>query len=399
MIPTGNPTERNAARVGFGSDVELVTDFPQFRYSMGEVRRAGKALKGDIIWTEDGADDIKEIFRIANNWRDSHAYPMRRLRSELSGQIRRLKGSGITVARLKRMHSIRKKLRAISANLNHIQDLGGCRAILPTIRDAKLLINACRENLRHDRHKENDYINHPKPDGYRCHHIVFKFVGTEEATVFDGRRVEIQIRTRLQHSWATAVEAVGLFRNEDIKGGGGNPEWRRLFELMSSEFAIAECCPELPSAPTRAERIAEIKELDRRLKAANLLENLSQAFRYLDSYLSESSKYFLIKYNNIDATVDVVGYSTPISGTKSFNEAENNGGQINSVLVEADKIETLKEAYPNYFGDVQLFKSNLKSITRGKGAKEYTMPPQATVPPSPKEAPDTSWFRRHKRWN
>ncbi len=84
-------------------------------------------------------------------------------------------------------------------------------------------------------------------------------------------------------------------------------------------------------------------------------------------------------------------------------EQEDNitgGNKINTVFVEADKVEDLKEAYPNYFGDVQLFSTNLKAITQGEDAREYTMPPRYQPPPPPKEAPDLSWFRpgRWRRW-
>jgi hypothetical protein len=51
---------------------------------------------------------VLKVFTIANNWRDSHAYPMRKFRYELTGQMRRQKLQGITVACLKRMASIRK---------------------------------------------------------------------------------------------------------------------------------------------------------------------------------------------------------------------------------------------------------------------------------------------------
>ena len=67
--------------------------------------------------------------------------------------------------------------------------------------------------------------------------------------------------------------------------------------------------------------------------------------------------------------------------------AEWNGGAYNIVLVEVDKVENLKAAYPNYFGDVQLFLRNLRLIARGKEAREYTLPPQETV--RPQELPAT----------
>jgi hypothetical protein len=154
-----------------------MAEFPQFRYTMGDVRRAGEALRGQILWCDDSAEEIKEIFRIANNWRDSHMYPMQRIRHEVIGQIRRLKQNGKTFARVKRMASIRRKLRNLPQGLNQIQDLGGCRAILPAMKEAQALINSCRENLAHGVHNVDDYIKEPKPDGYRSYHIVYKFFG------------------------------------------------------------------------------------------------------------------------------------------------------------------------------------------------------------------------------
>ena len=146
----------------FVSDIGPVAEFPRFEYSMNDVRRAGEALAGELIWTDDTAEYIRQVFRIAHNYRDSHAFPMRKLRYEVGGQMRkrRLKG-GLTVARLKRMPSIRRKLRTISSQLNQIQDLAGCRAILPSIEDVNSLIEAMRENSVHILHREDRYVTNP----------------------------------------------------------------------------------------------------------------------------------------------------------------------------------------------------------------------------------------------
>jgi len=42
----------------------------------------------------------------------------------------------------------------------------------------------------------------------------------------------------LQHAWATAVEAVGIFTKQALKSNIGDGEWLRLFALMSSEIAV-----------------------------------------------------------------------------------------------------------------------------------------------------------------
>ncbi len=105
-------------------------DFPRFQHTMNDVKRAGEALRGDIPWDETRRDELLHIFAVANNWIDTHLYPMVRLRHEAVGKIRKLKLEGISVARLKRLSSVRKKLRRLSTKLDQIQDLGGSRAVL-----------------------------------------------------------------------------------------------------------------------------------------------------------------------------------------------------------------------------------------------------------------------------
>src|SRR4051794_6475996 len=109
-----------------------MSEFPPFQYTMKEVRRAGEALRTRLVWTEETAPAIMRTFAIAHNWRDSHAYPMRKLRGLLIGQIRKKQIEGDTVARLKRMPSIRQKLTRQQWPLDKIQDLAGCRAIVPS---------------------------------------------------------------------------------------------------------------------------------------------------------------------------------------------------------------------------------------------------------------------------
>jgi hypothetical protein len=383
-----------------------VSEYPSFDYSMKDVLRAGDALAGRLIWTDETAPRIREVFSIASNWRDSHAYPMRSIRNLVHGRIRRLKLSGgNTVARLKHMPSIRRKLRDQPWKLNQIQDLAGCRAILPNIEAVNALIDSLRRTNRHAVYRETPYITEPKSDGYRCHHVVFKFEGEGEEEVFNGRRVEIQVRTRLQHSWATAVETVGLFRQENMKAGLGDQNWLRLFKLMSAEFAAEEGCPEPADASGGDARIREIVELEKTLNAANTLDTLSLAVQYVDTYARDpesTADYFLIRYDSENRVVSVqTQYGAKIS-VQSYDDAELDafkaGPQKRAVLVEADNIEDLYSAYPNYFGDVQIFKFRLKQITQGAGAVEYSLPPQQTVPKKPKEKRDLSWLRGYRRW-
>jgi Region found in RelA / SpoT proteins len=385
-----------------------MADFPRFDFSNKDVRRAGEVISGGLIWTEETAPEIRQAFRIANNWRDAHAYPMKSVRAQINSFMRHQNVEGLCAARLKRMQAIRRKLRrpGFRENLSQIQDLGGCRAILPTISDVRRLTKIMRERSSHELWKEDAYIDTPKPDGYRSHHLRFKF-REGSGSIYDGRRIEVQIRTELQHSWATTVEAVGLLREEGLKNHHGSPEWLRLFTLMSAEFAEAEGCRVPEGVPSHAGRVAEIRELEKSLQAYDKLYNLNYVFSWTDHAIAGDTvpKYYLIKFDNETKKVDVEPHYRPVEAVASYDSAEkmdNESGAetTNVVLVEADKIENLKNAYPNYFGDVQLFARHLGSLIEGRRIEEYTVRPQERVAlPKPEKSGFGWWFSsRWRRW-
>lgn len=384
-----------------------VADFPKFEFTMHDVKRAGEALKGDLIWDESHRDDVLNVFKVANSWIDSHAYPMFRLKTEAVAKIRKCNAEGIVFARLKRMRSVRRKLATLSTKLDQVQDLGGCRIICPSIAGLNKVVDAYRDAPKHKLHNDRSYIAKPKPGGYRSHHFIYRFKGGKGSEVYDGRRIELQIRTRLQHAWATAVEAVGTFRREDMKAGKGDPGWLRLFDLMSSELALAEKCPESPTVPSHRDRVKEICDLNANLKAIETLDSMRQAVRYTTSFVqgSEAPEFYRIQFNRMTKEVNVAPHSRPISGLKEQHAIEQSGEltgdtDINTVFVSADSIEALREGYPNYFGDVELFNMNLRHIVQGRQAKEYTMAPQTSVPVEPRQPGDLRWLRPggKRRW-
>lgn len=381
-----------------------VSEYPQLEYSMKDVVRAGKALKGTVEWNPSDAEAIRSIFRVANSWRASHAFPMHRMRSELHGRMSALKIKGLTAARLKQMSSIRGKLGRISSNLRQMQDLGGCRAILPSIADANALVGAICAGFSHELRREDEYMDKPRSSGYRSHHLVFAFEPREEAEEpFRGRLIELQIRSRLQHSWATAVEAVGMYRAENMKAGLGDKDWLRLFELMSLEFAYSE--GREYARDGRPDRIVEITQIATDLSAEQTLNALSHAVTGLERFdfrPNNKPRYCLIEYFHSSRKVNVKLLDGPskIGGTLDELEQSGKGSQEkSSVVVELDKIDNLVTAYPNYFGDVQLFTKNLSAVMHGGEAREYKLPPIDKVPPPPKETPDYEWIRKQNRRN
>lgn len=380
-----------------------VAHYPHLEYPKMDVRRAGKALSGPVIWSEEKREEIIRTFAIAYSWRDAHFFPMRSVRQGVVMRVRSSKHKGFVVARPKRMSSIRKKLERYGTTLDQIQDLAGVRAVMDDIAGVRALIAECRSRLPHELRKEYPYIDQPKADGYRSHHMVFNFKGSDDdSSHYDGLRVELQVRTRLQHSWATAVEAVGLYRDEDMKAGLGNSDWLRLFHLMSSEFAITEGCSPSESARERSVRIEELRDLNSKLRAVGVLEDLKSATKFAEDFIHDKkSPFYLITYNHETHQVKVHPYHDPLRGTQSLGAVEQRldlgSSRDKVVLVEADRIASLVEAYPNYFGDVSLFARNLRSICDGMDAVEFTMPPQELAPKRPWEKPDLSWFTQPKR--
>lgn len=49
----------------------------------------------------------------------------------------------------------------------------------------------------------------PRESGYRGVHVVYEYGASKKE--YHGLRIELQVRTQLQHAWATAVETMDLF--------------------------------------------------------------------------------------------------------------------------------------------------------------------------------------------
>lgn len=355
---------RLPVRDPFGA--EDVAEFDKPIYGKEKVRYASDALKGSLYL----CGETSEIFRIAHNWRSSHIYPMFRLRHDLRGKVQRNGNGGITASRLKRMSSIRKKIRKTKFSLVSIQDIAGCRAILPCMND---VINVAdmyfaQKNL-HKIENNNNYIERPKAGGYRSHHIVLAYRGMEPN--YRNMNVEIQLRTRLQHCWATAVEAVGMVRGEDLKGGQGDKDWLRFFELVSSEFALEEAMPLGPGVEVDEKiRRQEIRDIERRLDAINILDAYNKIINTVtNTYNAPWSRYFVVSFDAEKQTVDVRSFRANMSGADDYFFQETAHENRNTVLVEVDKAEELAEAYPNYFLDVTAFTSRVKRIV---GKPDYS---------------------------
>ena len=218
---------------------------------------------------------------------------------------------------------------------------------------------------RHTLLRYDDYIAHPRHTGYRSAHFVLKYNDADGNDMYNRQFIEVQLRTRLQHSWATAVEAVGLVQGEDMKGGSGDADWLRLFQIMASEFAEAEGTASVTDVTdNRILRRKELRDLDKKIDAVATLESYNSAIKDTENFANISSPFFLIQYDTQTKRVAVRPFTFPAQGSSEYIVAEVDTS-INSVLVEVEKVADLRAAYPNYFLDVAAFAQNLKRRVGG----------------------------------
>jgi hypothetical protein len=77
-----------------------------------------------------------------------------------------MKTEAITAACIKRMKSIRKKLRETPLTLYQIQDIGGCRAIAEGVEHLSKLVDFYENgNSRHGIISHSRYVESPRKQG------------------------------------------------------------------------------------------------------------------------------------------------------------------------------------------------------------------------------------------
>lgn len=117
----------------------------------------------------------------------------------------------IVSQRLKREPQIINKLvRQPGMLLARIEDIGGCRAVLPSPDAVAGVEQRIRKRWEVKRYR--DYVDEPKVGGYRAVHLV---------TERDGMRIEVQLRTKGQQEWADTVESFAGHYDLPLKDESG----------------------------------------------------------------------------------------------------------------------------------------------------------------------------------
>lgn len=330
------------------------------KYSKSEINKAGKTIADKNSSKKERQDALK----VLNNWRSSHAYPLQVITSNLRSK----NPDSIVVQRLKRLDSITGKIeRFPKMDLYRMQDLGGCRVIVDSIDEVYSAMNQYKSSrIRHILKREYDYIQNPKESGYRSYHMVYQFHSDRKETYNKNMLIEIQFRTKIQHTWATAVEMMGIYTKSNLKSSQGNEDILRFFTLVSSILALKEGTPVCPNTSESAdELIKEIKSLDSKHNIVSTLSGLNVAIDFDEKNENKKNNYYILILDYTRKRMRIKSFETKNIevATEVYNQLEGKlESDKNIVLVSASSFDSLRAAYPNYFTDIQEFVDMMRSL-------------------------------------
>ena len=185
------------------------------QFSKTQIDRLGERLK--VVQSADA--DLRMLAEYRDSFAEPSGFVVDTIRRELGLEpARRLAKSNA---------SISAKLRRESIRLTQIQDIAGCRLVVSDIAAqdqlAESLTNIFEPASVIDRRERPSF-------GYRAVHLTVRV---------QGKLIEIQGRTKLQHMWAELSEK---FFNTDpeVKYGGGTEFHRSVLSDLSSRIADYE---------------------------------------------------------------------------------------------------------------------------------------------------------------
>jgi len=177
--------------------------------SKTQIDRLGDRLKKGYI-TE---ADLRLLDEYRRSFSEAYEFVVGAVRNEL--------GLEPTGRPAKSTTSISEKLVRESIRLTQVQDIAGCRLVVPEIADQERVVAALVEffpdAILVDRRSKPSH-------GYRAIHLIVRV---------SDKLVEIQVRTMLQHLWAEQSEKMSDLVDPAIKYGGGAQDFQELLRVSS----------------------------------------------------------------------------------------------------------------------------------------------------------------------
>jgi hypothetical protein len=341
------------------------------RVSREAASKAGKCLKNS-----NGQDE--QALATAQAWRVQHLEPTARCFEALTRCAEQFDGAVVSY-RLKRMNSILRKLLRLNSNfkLGTLDDIGGCRLIVSSVDEVYRAVGVLNDELGEPKIK--DYISSPQSSGYRSYHAIYQI--PERGISY---RIEVQIRTHLQHLWATGVEAVGEvygleYKSPDVRASlEGEAQKRDRFLMLSSHLFARE--EGRPGVPDVADDLAVVRhDVGVICESTHLLDDLRAARSgiVVQTDSDQKDEYFLLCLSREIQFFNIVGFPEFEAANEEYQRLEkeslrtDSGNDItiaepefdNVVLVKAESAEAIKSSYLNYSLGVEGFIRQVEQLS------------------------------------
>jgi len=336
------------------------------KLSKSKIDRAGVALAKDSYRD---ADEWVEYEEVLDKYREEHLQPLTETTLELQHWLTGYESDYYIAQRLKRKPQIIRKLGRLSVRLTQLQDIGGCRIIVEKNADVDRLLSFIEDQVRNQSTLSIDRITDYRDrgrdvTGYRALHILLSR---------GGYKIELQIRSRIQHYWSESIERTSVVYGYYLKEGEGDAAVIAYFQRLSDAFFELESGRE-PSPKTKLE-IDELKS-----RSEQIIEG-SERGRVLDSYVNEGiiktlteiesknpnpiNNWIIVFDWNTGAFVswDIVGRS-PEEAMKSYIQYENAypvEKHFEVVLIGSSKVATVRRTHSHYFG-IETYGNILENI-------------------------------------
>jgi ppGpp synthetase/RelA/SpoT-type nucleotidyltranferase len=227
----------------------VATPWERLGLSRSAVDRAGRLLRD---WAQTGVlmeSREQDAMEVVSRYRAQFQAPLTSVVIGLRSAARTSGADVVVGQRLKRQPRIVAKLaRYPRMELSRMQDIGGCRAILPDLATVSAVAQRVRRQ-KSDVVSVADYIASPKQSGYRAVHMV---------VVRDGTLVEIQLRTPWQQQWATLVEDLDGAYGLTLKDETGPEDVLRFLRLLGDAFHVRETSGHMSAVAARS--LAEARD-------------------------------------------------------------------------------------------------------------------------------------------
>ena len=326
---------------------------------------------GDILRDSSASDADKQwVSKVLGFWRAKHYYPINTFQSTLRDKLKAINSKALVAQRLKRSPSIVSKIKRFPGmKLSRMQDIVGLMAVLQDMKKVEdLSTNYQDSKFSHELVGTKDYIKIPKDSGYRGIHFIYKY-NNKRAAQYNGLHIELQIRTELQHAWATAVETMGIFLESALKSSEWPEEWLKFFSLTGSAFALYEGCNPVPGYDkSEAETYERVIEEATRLNVIDTLKSFTVATGSIKNDKQKGGYHIVIlKFQEKMVEIESFGKKRFSAASERYSQLEKDiekGGEIQVVLVATSSIDLLSQAYPNYFLDTKKFISNIDLLRK-----------------------------------